>query len=236
MANATARGAAPRPITRETAQLVLRRMPGLAAVVVMAVIGIVISIYLTSVHYAKVPLVCSASGTIDCASVLKSPYGLVPGTQIPITFPGMLWFVVSGGIAAWVLLAAMRGTRPPTWWSGALQGWGILGLLSILYLVYAEIVKLHHICAWCTIIHTLVLATLIVAYMQDTTIPTLPNRKSAGKVVAAKPTNTTTTTSSAKSAAPSRPLNNTARPASRPLTGAATKPKTPVSATTKKAR
>jgi uncharacterized membrane protein len=251
MANVTVRKTAPRPITGDAVRLLVRRMPGLASIVVMAVIGVVISIYLTSVHYAKVPLVCSATGTIDCASVLKSPYGLVPGTQLPITFPGMLWFLVSGGLAGWVLLSGMRGTRPPTWWPRALQAWGIVGLLSILYLVYAEIVKLHHICAWCTIVHTLVLATLIAAFMQDTTIPALPGSKGTAALAkagaagsakvttsaAAKAVNVATKASAAKSAATSRSLNGNSN--SRPLAatkGAATKAKTPVVAGSKKAR
>ncbi len=236
MANVPSAQATSRPITADAARLVLRRMPGLASVVVMAVIGIGISIYLTTVHYAKVPLICSATGTVDCASVLKSPYGLVPGTSLPITFPGMLWFAVAGGIAGMVLLAAMRGTRPPAWWSTALKGWGIVGFLSIFYLIYAEIVKLHHICAWCTVIHTLVVATLIVAYMQDTTIPTLPLRKGAGKATAkplsaivAKPTNAAVKAPIAKSATPSRPLS---AGTSRPLVGA-TGTARPASATTK---
>ena len=183
MANATTSRVVPRRITGDAVRLVLGRLRGLTAIAVMSIIGIGISIYLTSVHYAKVPLFCSTSGVIDCASVLKSPYGVVPGTQLPITFPGIVWFVVSGGIAVWVLLAAMRGMPPPMWWSNALKGWGIIGLFSILYLIYAEIVKLHHICAWCTVIHALVVLTLFVALMQDTTMPTLPAQSGAIKTL-----------------------------------------------------
>ena len=248
MAKVTLAQAAPQRISGDNAKLVLRRMPGLAAVVIMAVIGVGISLYLTSVHYQRVPLICSASGTVDCAPVLQSQYGVIPGTKLPITFPGLLWFLVSGGIALWVLLAAMRGNQPPAWWSNALKSWGVVGLLSILYLVYAEIVKLHHICAWCTIVHTLVLATLIVAFMQDTTIPTLPSRR-AGVATAAKSlpksasaaapksvgaktiTSTTKVVNTAKSATASRPLSSANRP-----TSTATKAKTPVSAGAKKAR
>jgi Vitamin K epoxide reductase family len=41
--------------------------------------------------------------------------------------------------------------------------WGAAGLLFVLYLVYCEIVLLHRLCEWCTVIHLLTLATFLVA-------------------------------------------------------------------------
>ena len=48
---------------------------------VLALLGVGISIYLTLVHYDQkdVPLVCSTRGFINCENVLTSPYALVPG-------------------------------------------------------------------------------------------------------------------------------------------------------------
>jgi uncharacterized membrane protein len=141
----------------------VRREPKLAALLLMAVAGIGIAVYLTLEHFQKAPLFCSTTGTVDCAPVLSSAYSVVPGTQLPITVPGMVWFVVSGALAVVGLQAAWLGQAEPArlrvWqlaWSGA-------GLLFVLYLIYAEIVLVHKICAWCTGVHVLTLLTFLVA-------------------------------------------------------------------------
>jgi uncharacterized membrane protein len=141
----------------------VRRETKLVALLVMAVAGIGIAVYLTLEHFQKAPLFCSTTGTVDCAPVLTSAYSVVPGTQLPITVPGMVWFVVSGALAVVGLRAAWLGRAEPArlrvWqlaWSGA-------GLLFVLYLIYAEIVLVHKICAWCTGVHVLTLLTFLVA-------------------------------------------------------------------------
>jgi uncharacterized membrane protein len=39
----------------------------------------------------------------------------------------------------------------------------VLGLVSVLYFVFAELVKLHELCEWCTGVHILVFLCLLVA-------------------------------------------------------------------------
>jgi len=141
----------------------VRAEPGLTAIALMALAGIAISIYLTVIHYAKIPPVCTTGGVVDCSSVLLSPYSLAPGTTIPITIPGMLWFAVSGGLALAGLIARARGQAEPAWQRPALCAWSAAGLLFVLYLVYTEIVRLHRICEWCTVVHLLTLATFLIA-------------------------------------------------------------------------
>jgi uncharacterized membrane protein len=143
---------------------IARAEPGLTAIALMALAGIAISIYLTVIHYAKIPPVCTTGGVVDCSSVLLSPYSLVPGTTIPVTIPGMLWFAVSGGLALAGLIAWVRGQAEPAWRRPALFAWAALGLLFVLYLVYAEIVRLHRICEWCTVVHLLTLATFLITF------------------------------------------------------------------------
>lgn len=140
----------------------IRRPTGQIFFFVLSLIGVGISIYLTLVHYnTNVPLACSTSGFINCENVLASPYALVPGTSIPISIPGLLWFLVAGGLAllAWrtpearnILLAEIT--------------WSALGVLTALYLVYVELVRLHTLCAWCTGLHVLMLTLLIIAIFQ----------------------------------------------------------------------
>lgn len=149
----------------------IRRAPDLAALVVLALAGMAIAIYLTTVHYMHAPLLCSAGGIVNCAQVTTSVYSVVPGTQVPITVPGLLWFLVSGGLAlaAWVRQA--RGDAAPVRLCLAHLAWGAVGLITILYLVYVEIVRLHAICEWCTAVHVLTLLTFLVALYRVQRLP-----------------------------------------------------------------
>lgn len=120
------------------------------ALIVMALAGVAIAVYLTITHLSSVPLVCTVGSVVNCGSVTHSAYSVIPGTSIPISVPGIAWFVVSGGLA----LTSQRWLQ---------LGWSALGLLVVIYLVYIEIVVLHQICEWCTGVHLLVLASFIVA-------------------------------------------------------------------------
>ena len=130
----------------------------------VAVAGLGISAYLTTLHYAGVPALCpGGGGVINCQAVLSSSYSLIPGTPVPVTVPGMLWFIVSGGLAAASLSAARRGLAEPTWLRPAHVAWTVVGLLAVLYFVFCEVVELHEICVWCTSVHVLVFLSLLVA-------------------------------------------------------------------------
>ena len=146
-------------------------MPDLAALVVMALIGLAISIYLTTVHYTRAPLLCTAGGIVNCTQVTTSVYSVVPGTQLPITVPGMLWFLVSGGLALATWRAQVRGGVAPVRLALAQLAWSALGLVTVLYLVYVELVRLHAICEWCSAVHVLTLLTFLVALYRVQRLP-----------------------------------------------------------------
>jgi uncharacterized membrane protein len=57
-------------------------------------------------------------------------------------------------------VSAVFWTRP----FGRVQlAWSAIGILTVLYLVFIEIVRLGAICLWCTAAHVLVLATFLIA-------------------------------------------------------------------------
>ncbi len=124
--------------------------------------GMGIAIYLTGVHYENVPLVCSDSGLVNCTKVLSSPYSVIPGTSIPITVPGLAWSLISAVLAIYALY---QGTER-RWIPMAQFIWALIGMLTVLYLVYVEIVRLHTICAWCTGMHVLILLMFLVTIVQ----------------------------------------------------------------------
>lgn len=123
-----------------------------------AVAGAAIAVYLTAAHAAGAPLACNTGGLVDCDAVTRSGFSVVPGSQIPITIPGIVWFTVSGLLA----LAALRGLDPG-WLAPAHAVWALLALAFVIYLVYAELVVINRICAWCTAVHLLVLLTFVLA-------------------------------------------------------------------------
>jgi uncharacterized membrane protein len=148
---------------------VLRQNLWLTAMAVIGVVGLGISIYLTTIHYTHTAPVCSISGLVNCANVLKSPYSIIPGTGnastgIPITIPGMVWFVVSGSLAVVGLVSAYRDRPEPKRLRLAQLLWAAVGMLFVLSLVFDEIVRLHNICEWCTAVHFLTLITFIGAW------------------------------------------------------------------------
>lgn len=156
----------------QPARAPMRGARDLAALVAMALVGLGISIYLTTVHYTHAPLLCSRGGIVNCTQVTTSAYSVVAGTQIPITIPGMLWFLVSGALAC----AAWRAQGASTGAASILLGvahvaWGAIGLVVVLYLIYVELVRLHAICEWCTAVHVLTLLTFLVALYRLQRLP-----------------------------------------------------------------
>ena len=130
---------------------------------VCSLAGALIAIYLTVVHYNEsVPLFCSGSGLVNCGLVLSSPYGVVFGTSIPTSVPGLAWCLVMAALAIVGLRAQLRWLRP------AQFIWALIGLLTALYLVYVEIVRLHAICAWCSTLHVLILLMFLVTLVRLT--------------------------------------------------------------------
>ena len=131
-----------------------RRLQALVALIGLA--GVAVSIYLTSVHYSAVQLVCSATGAVDCERVLSSGYGVIGGSGLPTAAAGILWFGVS--MALGIARRRDPAARRPAWTQLA---WSAIGMLTVVYLVFVEIVQLGAICIWCTAAHVLVLATFL---------------------------------------------------------------------------
>ena len=112
------------------------------------VVGLGVSIYLTFVHFSAAQLVCSVSGAIDCERVLGSGYGVIAGTAVPTSAAGIVWFAVAG------VLAVLQNRR-------AQVAWSAIGLLTVVYLVFVEIVQLGAICIWCTVAHAMVVVIFV---------------------------------------------------------------------------
>jgi uncharacterized membrane protein len=120
------------------------------AAVALSVAGVAVSIYLTALHFAGFAPACPTSGTVNCEAVLSSPYAVIAGTAVPTSAAGIAWFAVS----------ALLWTRP---FGRPQLAWSALGVVTVLYLVFVEIVRIGAICLWCTAAHLLVVAIFLIA-------------------------------------------------------------------------
>ena len=118
-------------------------------VVALSVAGVGVSIYLTLLHYAGVAPACPATGAIDCEAVLSSSYAVIDGSTIPTSAAGIVWFTVCALIAGWRV-------GPPH------LLWAAIGLATMLYLVFVELILVRAICLWCTAAHVLVVVIALI--------------------------------------------------------------------------
>ncbi len=105
------------------------------AAIVVALVGIGISGYLTYVHYAGIEPICAASG--GCEKVQSSKYAELAG--IPVALLGLIGYVT--------ILAAtlVRGELARM----AASSLSIAGLGFSIYLTYLELFEIEAICQWC---------------------------------------------------------------------------------------
>lgn len=127
------------------------------ATLLLAAFGLGVSVYLTITHFDKVALVCSDSGTINCAKVTTSPQSVIFG--IPVAMLGLAYFVP---MLVLCLPAAWRSTDRRV--HVARLGLAVVGVGMILYLLVAELFIIKAICLWCSSVHlvTFLLFVIIV--------------------------------------------------------------------------
>lgn len=123
----------------------------------LALVGLADSLYLTVAHYSDAALACANNGVVNCDLVTRSSYGLVPGTAIPVSLAGVVWFGAALGLVVWL------DRRRSVAGALALVAWSVAGVGVAVYLVYVELVRLHHICEWCTVAHFAAAAILLLA-------------------------------------------------------------------------
>lgn len=123
------------------------------------VLGLAVSVYLTYEHYTgSTTLACPATGAIDCARVTASAWSSILG--IPVAPLGVVFFAVMLVLCRPALLR-----RDDRRLDLARLGFCGVGLLTALYLLWAELFQVHAICLWCTGVHLLtflLFATLLI--------------------------------------------------------------------------
>ncbi|MGH3167362.1 MAG: vitamin K epoxide reductase family protein [Trebonia sp.] len=117
---------------------------------VLAVLGLVISVYETYAHYNGNHLLgCSsaAHSTFDCAAVITSSQSMVFNI-FPVAVLGLAFYVFLTAIMTpW----AWRMRRPEVHWLRL--GSMIVGMGFVMYLIYAEVYQIQEVCEYCTGVH-----------------------------------------------------------------------------------
>ena len=120
------------------------------ASLVVCGLGILDAAYLTFEHYTQsTSFVCAENATVNCVKVTTSTYSKFLG--IPVADLGLLFFIV---MTVLCLPAAWRRAelaRPRVILAG-------IGVLSVFYLVWAELFRIDAICLYCTGVHVLTVA------------------------------------------------------------------------------
>jgi uncharacterized membrane protein len=126
------------------------------ALLVLAVLGALISAYLTWTHFAGLTPICTGSGE-GCQTVQSSRYASVLG--IPVALLGLIAY---GGLIFSTALWRETGI-----YLGFLIS--LVGTLFSAYLTYLEIFVIGALCQWC-----LASATIMVAALACATLAALP--------------------------------------------------------------
>ena len=111
------------------------------ALIILAIIGVADSAYLTVSHYINVIPECSI--TQGCEQVLTSQYATVWG--IPVALGGALYYTALFLLAFWYM--ALNDRRLAKYSLGV-SG---IGLIATLYLVYLQLFVINAICQFCMV-------------------------------------------------------------------------------------
>jgi uncharacterized membrane protein len=154
------------------------------AMAVLALIGLGISVYLTTVHYADAAPLCAAGGH-GCQTVQDSEYAKMAGVPVPLI-----------GLVGYVAILASLFVRGDT---GRLLRVGLtgFGFAFSLYLSYLELFVIEAICQWCVgsaVVMTLLFAAAVFDFLQP--------RNDRYSSLAGTPVNSDTTAAAGRTRAP----------------------------------
>jgi len=123
---------------------------------VICVLAVLDSAYLTYAHFTSASvLACPTKGFIDCGLVTTSSYSHPFG--IPVAVAGLGWSLVM------LALCSPRAWRAASAWvSRARLVLSVGGVAMVFYLLWAELIKLRHLCEYCTGVHVLTVALFVV--------------------------------------------------------------------------
>jgi uncharacterized membrane protein len=135
------------------------------ASLVVSVLGLADSVYLTIEHFSQsASFACPENSTINCIKVTTSAWSYLPAGpvswSVPVSVAGLAFFVFMLAInSPW----GWRAPWPAVHWARLISV--SVGMVLVLYLIWAELFRINAICLYCTGVHalTFILFALIVS-------------------------------------------------------------------------
>jgi uncharacterized membrane protein len=139
---------------------------------VLSLLGLADSIYLTIAHYETnlLSATCSTHGAIDCQAVTTSPQSMI--LHIPVAIYGLAFYLAFTAIN---LPRMWRSTDVRIAWLRLAMS--VSGIGFVLYLLYAELFLIKAICEYCTGVHIITFALFVLIV---TTLPSMVQPRYAG--------------------------------------------------------
>jgi uncharacterized membrane protein len=135
----------------------LGRVPAwaIATTFALSLLGLALSTYLTITHFQPAALFCTDNGVFNCAKVTTSGESRFLG--IPVAFLGLGTYVVMT-----VLNSPWMWRAKNYWIHVARFALAIVSMCFVLWLLTAELVIINNLCLYCTGVHIVTFALLIV--------------------------------------------------------------------------
>jgi uncharacterized membrane protein len=121
----------------------------------LSLVGLALSIYLTITHFEPQALFCTDKGFINCGVVTSSSQSRLLG--IPVAFLGL---------GAYLVMSVLNSP-----WGWRARNYSIhvarfviaiISMCFVLWLLYAELIIINNLCLYCTGVHIVTFALLIV--------------------------------------------------------------------------
>ena len=134
------------------------------SIILLAILGIGIAIYLSYIEITSATAVCGPIG--HCNVVQASPYAKILG--IPVAVLGLINYVAL--IVLW--LGARAKNAAIAGWSAVLMlALTVFGVLFSIYLTYVELILIHAVCAWCMTSALITTILMLIALAGTTGLP-----------------------------------------------------------------
>jgi uncharacterized membrane protein len=140
---------------------------------IVSVLGLADAAYLTYQHFSEATSFagCSENGAINCRAVTTSAWSHLG--PFPVSVLGLAFFVFMVAVnSPW----GWRAPWPAVHW--ARLGSVVVGIVFVLYLVWAELFRINAICLYCTGVHvlTFILFGLVIGRAAFSGVRAAPDR------------------------------------------------------------
>jgi len=138
----------------------------------VSVLGLADAAYLTYEHFTGgTSFNCPENATVNCLKVTTSPESRIFG--IPVAVLGLAFFVfMAAANSRWGWSAPWQAVH----W--ARLGSVVVGIVFVLYLIWAELFRINAICLYCTGVHvlTFILFALIIGRATFSGVQAIPDK------------------------------------------------------------